>query len=418
MVLCSCGQFTEEGTTLCPRCEALHVLGLGVEALENEIRSAYRLLSKAWQPENFADDPKLKDSAEAKFNDIQLAYEFLTLTSTDRVRTQRPAYLSTKLAAAAAVPAPVSDLQMALGGVTASPPSAIPNLPSAPAATPIAASPQEPPQTPQTPQNPWQKFKIPIIAAAGILALALLLLIWTASSAPNPSEDQTGSSARRHPMNPLVRLLAQGLNAIDPPPTDAAPKSSTLAQPSPVPDAQGATPEANQSDQTTSPADAKNPPPGKNRAATPGTQPATAHGAQPAASNSAQIAGAKLKPYITVGSTRAEVIALEGNPTASSEDKLVYGKSELILKDGTVLRWRIDRASSPLRVKLWPHGYVDPYLDFFTVGSSKDEVIKVQGTPTAFTEDQFEYNGAVVYFSNNRVVRWKSDPSSVTLWAK
>jgi hypothetical protein len=79
------------------RCEALHVLGLGKDALENEVRGAHRLLAKAWQPENFKDEPKLKEAAETKLKDIETAFEFLTLTSTDRADAQRPVYLSSSI---------------------------------------------------------------------------------------------------------------------------------------------------------------------------------------------------------------------------------------------------------------------------------------------------------------------------------
>ena len=128
-------------------------------------------------------------------------------------------------------------------------------------------------------------------------------------------------------------------------------------------------------------------------------------------------AATKLQPYITVGSTRDEVLAQQGAPTASTEDKLIYGKSELYLKSGAVAGWRIDSAS-PIRVKLWPSTAVDPSLAFYSIGSTKDAVLKVQGTPTAFTEDKFEYGKSVVPFRNNRVVSWKEDPDSTPLWAR
>jgi hypothetical protein len=87
--ICICGQLTEEGTTLCPRCEALHILGLGMEGLEYDIRSAYRLLVKVWHPDHFQDDPKLKEAAETKLKDIHAAFDYLTMTSTDRGHAQR-----------------------------------------------------------------------------------------------------------------------------------------------------------------------------------------------------------------------------------------------------------------------------------------------------------------------------------------
>ena len=111
------------------------------------------------------------------------------------------------------------------------------------------------------------------------------------------------------------------------------------------------------------------------------------------------------------------MLAEQGIPGAASEEKLVYGQSELYFKDGAVTGWRIDPAN-PIRVKLWPSTAVDPTLASYTVGSSKDVVLTVQGTPTAFTEDKFEYGRSVVYFRNDRVVSWKEDPGSTPLWVR
>ena len=103
-----------------------------------------------------------------------------------------------------------------------------------------------------------------------------------------------------------------------------------------------------------------------------------------------------------------------GAPAESTEDKLVYGRSELYLKDGAVTGGKIDRAN-PIRVKLWPEAAVDPALASFTVGSTRDEVLTAQGTPTAFSDGEFEYGTSKVFFENYRVVRWESDPGSIPL---
>ena len=58
---------------------------------------------------------------------------------------------------------------------------------------------------------------------------------------------------------------------------------------------------------------------------------------------------------------------------------------------------------------------MDPDLDSFGVGSSKNVVLVVQGTPTAFTPNMFRYGGSEVYFQNDRVVSWKSEPGGVAL---
>jgi len=98
------------------------------------------------------------------------------------------------------------------------------------------------------------------------------------------------------------------------------------------------------------------------------------------ARNAQPVAGI-VKPYVTVGFTREEVLAQQGTPTAASEDKLVYGKSELYLKRGFVVGWQIDPVSSPIRVKLWPQYTINPSPEYFTIGSSRDIVLAVQGTP-------------------------------------
>ena len=43
---------------------------------------------------------------------------------------------------------------------------------------------------------------------------------------------------------------------------------------------------------------------------------------------------------------------------------------------------------------------------YFTVGSTKDEVLSVQGTPTKMTENEFSYNYSSVRFRNGRVESW------------
>jgi len=371
---------TEEGTTLCPRCEALHVLGLGMGALENEIRSAYRLLSKAWQPEGFQDDPALKEAAETKLKDVQSAFEFLTLTSTDRAQARRPIYLSlsAKLAAAPTVPNAVSAAQVAHAGSVAPVPAPISIAEASPAAAPDEAP----------PQGPWPVIKMLLLITAVALVILRVGYVWSVLKAQTASGGSVaavnGSSQGSAPVLPEEIIL----DAVEQAWKRLAPQYSAPA----------AGPQTGQP----APHNAKN------------QQPQTAH----TAAHPAQPATIKLKPYLTVGSTRDEVLAQQGTPTASSEDKLVYGTSELYLKDGRVIGWRIDPFSSPIRVKLWAQTPVDPDLEFFTVNSTKDEVLVVQGTPTEFSEDKFKYGDSVVYFNNNRVVNWKNDPGSVPLRAR
>jgi hypothetical protein len=126
-----------------------------------------------------------------------------------------------------------------------------------------------------------------------------------------------------------------------------------------------------------------------------------------------QTAGAQ--PYITAGLSPAEVLAVLGNPTSSSGEKMFYKGSEIYFQNGHVAGWKIDPRTSPLRVKLWPDTPPAPGLTAFAVGSSKSDVIALQGTPSLFSSNEFGYGGSVVFFQNDRVAGWKEDPASVRL---
>ena len=356
MNTCSCGKLVDEKSTQCPRCAALQVLGLETDAEENEIRSAYRLLVKTWQPDRFQGDEKLKEAAEAKLKEINSAFEVLTSTSIQRGMPDRPQHEAPYRAFQEAPPGAQPASREGATANAQPAPKEVPAVSTAPAAIPNVTSPSQ----------HWQKIKLFYRRTRWFLrvaALACILLtgrsIWTFLKVHNPSGEMAnaGDSAK------------ESAPAGAPPAAPPGPRKADSHQQA------------------------------KTRAA--------AQQAQPAPHE-------VLLPYLTVGSTRDEVLAQAGPPTASSEEKLVYGKSELYLKDGAVIGWRID-PSSPIRVKLWPEAPVDPGLDFFSYGSSKDSVLVVQGTPTAFTENKFEYGGSVVYFQNNRVVSWKNDPASIPL---
>jgi len=49
----------------------------------------------------------------------------------------------------------------------------------------------------------------------------------------------------------------------------------------------------------------------------------------------------------------------------------------------------------------------------FDIGSTKDEVRAVQGTPVTETETVWDYGPSRVYFQHNRVVRWKRRRSNL-----
>ena len=100
--------------------------------------------------------------------------------------------------------------------------------------------------------------------------------------------------------------------------------------------------------------------------------------------------------FFTVGSTKSEVIAVQGTPDSSTENRFSYGSSTVYFEDGRVKRWH-NSFLRPLKAKT-----------YFIVGSTKSEVIAVQGTPDSSTETHFSYGLSTVYFRDSRVTSWNS----------
>jgi hypothetical protein len=378
MKICPCGDAVHGEGTLCPRCAALHALDLAPSATEAEVRKAYRLLVKVWHPDRFQGDEKLSQAAEAKLKEINSAFEFLTSTSTERGPWRPPAQPTEDEGPS------TSQAQSATDGTAST------QSPSG------AASPVEIPDL--APRLTYRSaIRLAFKMVAVLLALLLCRYLWIAFDAPDPTGgdvarvvDKSKETILKGTEGPRARFI----NAIERDIRRFFP-GDTATAPSETPQTPQTAPEASQ--QATLTASQK---------------PAITH-----PNGASSIAPAKILSYITVGSTKDEVLAQQGTPTASTDDKLVYGKSELYLKGGSVIGWRIDPAS-PIRVKLWPSTAVDPSLASYSVGSTKDVVLTVQGTPTAFTSDRFEYGKSVVNFRNNKVVSWKEDPDSTPLWAR
>ena len=109
--------------------------------------------------------------------------------------------------------------------------------------------------------------------------------------------------------------------------------------------------------------------------------------------------------YFTVGSTKAEVLAVQGRPTHAETHLWEYGGSRVYFRHGRVTRWDT-WLRAPLKARLQPTITVVPTPTYITIGSTKDEVLAIQGTPTRFTDRVWEYGGSRVYFDGDRVTRW------------
>ncbi len=82
-----------------------------------------------------------------------------------------------------------------------------------------------------------------------------------------------------------------------------------------------------------------------------------------------------------------------------------YGSSRVDFQNGRVVSWKNKVPELKAKLIPSPQTTAKPY---FTLGSTKDEVIAVQGTPDEFSETMFRYGSSRVDFQNGRVVSWKN----------
>lgn len=116
------------------------------------------------------------------------------------------------------------------------------------------------------------------------------------------------------------------------------------------------------------------------------------------------VAGERSKPpgHITIGSTEREVLLVQGTPTQVEGDKWFYGFAELTFKNGRVAGY--DNYFGSLKIRLLPSLIGPrPAGDFFTIGSTPEQVLAAQGTPTAIHGNRWSYNFAFVFFRDGRV---------------
>ncbi|MGC9293587.1 MAG: J domain-containing protein [Acidobacteriaceae bacterium] len=378
----------------CARCAALQVLGLEAGATDGEIKAAYRMLVKVWHPDRFEGDRNLKASAEEKLKSINTAFRFLALPSSKKARPTQPKTAASpaqtqepnqrrETGSKQAAPAgeatkatqPKSD---ANGEAPKRPPNAAP--PSPP------AQPAPAPARPNSSSSPVLRTFLRWATFTCAIGFGRYLLQMVESK---PSGDTVATKT-------YDNERAKALGGLDVPIQKQSYEITRGLQSSNQRKAAIDSPHGNQKIRRTTPQKEKE------------TRP------QPIVTSSSLTN----LPYITIGSSKDHVLAIQGTPTAFSQNLFEYGASAIYFRDGKVVNWKNWPALNPLRVKLPPNVSADRNLDYFTVGSTKDEVLAVQGTPTAFSQDEFEYGASQVYFKNGEVVSWKNWPELNPLRAK
>jgi hypothetical protein len=111
--------------------------------------------------------------------------------------------------------------------------------------------------------------------------------------------------------------------------------------------------------------------------------------------------------WIWPGSTLGEVYAVQGVPTFTQGETWHYGKSQIRFAHGKVISWS-QHPDNPLRIAR--DQPVQTQEGTFEIGSTKDEVRAVQGTPVTETETVWDYGPSRVHFKNSRVIHWEESP--------
>ncbi len=111
--------------------------------------------------------------------------------------------------------------------------------------------------------------------------------------------------------------------------------------------------------------------------------------------------------WIWPGSTIGEVYSVQGVPTFTQGETWHYGKSQIRFAQGKVVSWT-QHPDNPLRIAR--DQPVQMQEGTFEVGSTKDEVRAIQGTPVTETETVWDYGPSRVHFRNNRVIHWEESP--------
>ena len=113
--------------------------------------------------------------------------------------------------------------------------------------------------------------------------------------------------------------------------------------------------------------------------------------------------------YFTYGSTVGEVYAVQGTPSNTTESVWYYGKSKVHFNGGVVIHW-YDDPSSPLRAKADNIPTTQTLAQAFSIGSTKAEVLAIQGKPLMEWSSVWEYGLSKVYFDGDRVRGWYDSP--------
>lgn len=127
---------------------------------------------------------------------------------------------------------------------------------------------------------------------------------------------------------------------------------------------------------------------------------------------SAGSSGEEPLPFLTIGATKDDVLRLLGTPSRISGNRWYYGFSEVRFKEGRLIGY--DNFFDHFAVRMAPSKPADSSVpkDYFTIGSTQDDVVAVQGAPTSIQGNLWFYRSSTVLFRDGKV-QWVSDPEGM-----
>ena len=344
------------------------ILGLQPGATQKEIKQAYLDLAKVWHPDRFPNDPRLQQKAQEKLKEINEAYSHLKeirngIHSRPRQPESEPRYTQPRYESARSRPSQTQASQ----------------------------------KSPSPQHHKYDLFKS---ATFWILAGVCIIILWsiidnsTGSSGPQlkQSEYKQPSSPPQKPQNniSIKDLIQPKQNSL---PQKAKTESIKLGSAS----TSGGQKKTFLKDKISS-------------------QPAREVTENPPKTKTQQI-----ERLFSIGSSQEEVLAIQGPPDKTLGLAWYYRDSTVTIYNGKVdsfvnkgeLKVKDESIETPKIAPLSKN-----LIAYFTVGSTKDEVLAVQGTPSQFDENRWWYGLSWVDFNGGRVARWSSsvlDPLKVRM---
>lgn len=358
--------------------DSYRVLELDADSPPEAVKRSYRDLVKLWHPDRYSPGSPLQHKAEERLKEINLAYERIIKKPHAAGPGEPPPKSAHAAPEAAEEPPPrkrswVDDEgdapetesagQPETHGMETAQETAVPPDSPADEPPPVAAPPPVPP-----PRSAGRSLRW---AWAGLALVLIGVGAWGVQALRRPPPAEVAAPAAAASLPPVAGGAAA---------TEAAASADVPAAPAAF-GAPAATPSAPAPPATAAPvAGAPTPP-------LDGTLAAVRLG------------------YFTVGSSKAEVAAVQGKPDSFSSTTFQYGSSTVTFRDDRVESWRDGSPALKARVS---SALITPVLDYFMVGSTRNEVVAVQGRPDRSTATQYQYGSSLVIFDRDRVVAWEA----------